>query len=226
MSSSRKLLKTTDFQARSRLFHKFYSLNRTNNIYLALYRSFFPRKAQPCYGVISHWLYLFCVYSYIAWPYSWEAAQGSSETITVPDNWKSGRIWGRRNCNFGANPGPTSCASGGCNGGLQCTNPVLSILELHTRFIAKTMFREFLPLVLLNGPYRGMVTKTSMTVLLTWLLLPLLVYWQNTTSLVSLVDGFNIPMSITNNKGCDLADCPADLNNGCEYRYILDWLYI
>lgn len=38
----------------------------------------------------------------------------------VPDNWKSGRIWGRQNCDFSTNPGPNSCITGGCNGGLLC----------------------------------------------------------------------------------------------------------
>ena len=32
---------------------------------------------------------------------------------------------------------------------------------------------------------------------------------------MSLVDGFNIPMSITNNKSCHTASCPADLNPNC-----------
>ncbi|KAF9448443.1 Osmotin, thaumatin-like protein [Macrolepiota fuliginosa MF-IS2] len=32
---------------------------------------------------------------------------------------------------------------------------------------------------------------------------------------VSLVDGFNFPMRITNNKGCPVADCPTDLNPEC-----------
>ncbi|KAI1789072.1 Osmotin thaumatin-like protein [Ganoderma leucocontextum] len=32
---------------------------------------------------------------------------------------------------------------------------------------------------------------------------------------VSLVDGFNIPMSVTNNQGCSVADCPVDLNANC-----------
>ncbi|KAB5587815.1 putative effector protein [Ceratobasidium theobromae] len=50
----------------------------------------------------------------------WEAPAGSNRTFTVPDNWKSGRIWGRRNCDFSTNPGPNSCSDGGCNGGLQC----------------------------------------------------------------------------------------------------------
>ncbi|KAA1474524.1 thaumatin-like protein [Dentipellis sp. KUC8613] len=50
----------------------------------------------------------------------WEAASHSSVSFSVPNNWKSGRIWGRRDCNFGSNSGPTSCVSGGCNGGLVC----------------------------------------------------------------------------------------------------------
>lgn len=32
---------------------------------------------------------------------------------------------------------------------------------------------------------------------------------------VSLVDGFNLPMSITNNVGCGVADCPVDLGPNC-----------
>ncbi|KAH8112930.1 Osmotin, thaumatin-like protein [Phellopilus nigrolimitatus] len=52
----------------------------------------------------------------------WEAAAFSTVSFYVPDNWKAGRIWGRRNCNFSANAGPNSCATGGCNGGLLCDN--------------------------------------------------------------------------------------------------------
>ncbi|CEL53363.1 Thaumatin-like protein PWIR2 OS=Triticum aestivum PE=2 SV=1 [Rhizoctonia solani AG-1 IB] len=50
----------------------------------------------------------------------WEAPAWSKRTFNVPDNWKAGRIWGRRNCNFSSNPGPNSCLTGGCNGGLRC----------------------------------------------------------------------------------------------------------
>lgn len=50
----------------------------------------------------------------------WEAGAFTHVTFSVPDNWKAGRIWGRRNCNFN-DPNPaTQCADGGCNGGLQC----------------------------------------------------------------------------------------------------------
>ncbi|KIJ56347.1 hypothetical protein M422DRAFT_239572 [Sphaerobolus stellatus SS14] len=53
-------------------------------------------------------------------PTGWEAPPRSTKTFHVPDDWKSGRIWGRRNCDFSVNPGPGSCLSGGCNGGLLC----------------------------------------------------------------------------------------------------------
>ncbi|CAE6427741.1 unnamed protein product [Rhizoctonia solani] len=52
----------------------------------------------------------------------WEAASNTSRSFQVPDNWKAGRIWGRRDCNFSVNPGPNSCITGGCNGGLLCDN--------------------------------------------------------------------------------------------------------
>ncbi|KAI0942869.1 hypothetical protein AcV7_002164 [Taiwanofungus camphoratus] len=32
---------------------------------------------------------------------------------------------------------------------------------------------------------------------------------------VSLVDGYNLPVSITNNQGCGVADCPVDLGPNC-----------
>lgn len=33
---------------------------------------------------------------------------------------------------------------------------------------------------------------------------------------VSLVDGYNIPIGITNNKGCPNADCSKDLSQDCS----------
>ncbi|XP_006455357.1 hypothetical protein AGABI2DRAFT_194957 [Agaricus bisporus var. bisporus H97] len=50
----------------------------------------------------------------------WEARPGTRVSFFVPNNWKAGRIWGRRGCNFSSNPGPNSCLDGGCNGGLLC----------------------------------------------------------------------------------------------------------
>ena len=53
-------------------------------------------------------------------PTGWEQTSGATVTFAVPFNWASGRIWGRTECNFSGNSGPTSCATGGCNGGLLC----------------------------------------------------------------------------------------------------------
>jgi hypothetical protein len=78
-------------------------------------------------------------------PNSWEAPAGTSVSFNVPNNWKAGRIWVRiipfaifissecssaqsstftqgrtQGCDFSTNPGPTSCVTGGCNGGLFC----------------------------------------------------------------------------------------------------------
>lgn len=54
----------------------------------------------------------------------WEAAANTQVSFAVPENWRAGRIWGRRNCDFStdidADPGPNSCLDGGCNGGLLC----------------------------------------------------------------------------------------------------------
>jgi hypothetical protein len=33
---------------------------------------------------------------------------------------------------------------------------------------------------------------------------------------VSIVDGYNLPISITNSQGCPVADCPVDLGPNCE----------
>jgi hypothetical protein len=32
---------------------------------------------------------------------------------------------------------------------------------------------------------------------------------------VSMVDGYNLPMRITNDQGCPVADCPVDINPNC-----------
>ncbi|KIK69292.1 hypothetical protein GYMLUDRAFT_153256, partial [Collybiopsis luxurians FD-317 M1] len=53
-------------------------------------------------------------------PNGWEQDAGKTVTFTVPDNWKAGRIWGRTECDFSTVQGPTSCVTGGCNGGLVC----------------------------------------------------------------------------------------------------------
>ncbi|KAJ7851978.1 thaumatin-like protein [Mycena leptocephala] len=52
-------------------------------------------------------------------PTGWKALPGSSVTFNVPDNWTAGRIWARTKCDFSIS-GPSSCVTGGCNGGLLC----------------------------------------------------------------------------------------------------------
>ncbi|KAL8278104.1 hypothetical protein RQP46_009564 [Phenoliferia psychrophenolica] len=55
------------------------------------------------------------------YPTGWVANQYTKVQFTVADDW-NGRIWGRRNCDFsGGSTSPNTCATGGCNGGLQCS---------------------------------------------------------------------------------------------------------
>ncbi|KAG8741801.1 hypothetical protein FRC10_002400 [Ceratobasidium sp. 414] len=110
----------------------------------------------------------------------WEAAAWSARSFSVPDNWKAGRIWARRNCNFATNPGPNSCADGGCNGGLKC--------DPHTGTgVPPASVAEW---TLSAGDGQD---------------------WYD----VSLVDGYNLPMRISNNVGCPVAECAVDLGPNC-----------
>ncbi|KAH8112928.1 thaumatin-like protein [Phellopilus nigrolimitatus] len=112
-------------------------------------------------------------------PTGWEAPAHSSVSFTVPDDWKSGRIWGRRDCDFSKNPGPSSCVTGGCNGGLLC------------------------------DPHSG--TGVPPATVAEWTLQGGSVDYYD----VSLVDGYNLPMQITNNAGCPIAGCAVDLIPNC-----------
>jgi len=113
-------------------------------------------------------------------PTGWEQAAFQTVTFSVPDNWQAGRIWGRRNCDFSVNPGPNSCATGGCNGGLLC------------------------------DPHTG--TGVPPATVAEWTLSGAggMDFYD-----VSLVDGYDLPMSITNNVNCPVADCPVDLGPNC-----------
>ncbi|TFK31468.1 thaumatin [Crucibulum laeve] len=82
----------------------------------------------------------------------WEAPSFTKVSFTVPDNWKAGRIWGRRNCNFSSNPGPNSCLDGGCNGGLLCQNPGVPPASLAEWTLQGDGNRDF---------YDGMYTITN-----------------------------------------------------------------
>jgi hypothetical protein len=135
-------------------------------------------------------------------PTGWEAASGNVTTFNVPNDWQSGycfyrscypllsieltifsayhsRIWGRTDCDF-SKPNASSCATGGCNGGLLCDEhggtgvPPVTVAEW-------TLGKNGSP--------------------------------DNYD--VSLVDGFNIPMSVVPTAGCQAIDCNTDLNPNC-----------
>ena len=38
---------------------------------------------------------------------------------------------------------------------------------------------------------------------------------------VSVVDGYNLPVRVTNNVGCSIADCPIDLGPNCGHAVII-----
>ncbi|KAI0669643.1 thaumatin-like protein [Trametes maxima] len=110
-------------------------------------------------------------------------AQNAFQTVSffVPNNWRAGRIWARRDCNFNSGtPGPNSCLDGGCNGGLLC--------DPHTGTgVPPATVAEF------TLGTNGLPDNYD----------------------VSLVDGYNLPVRINNNKGCPVADCPVDLGPNC-----------
>ncbi|KZV90874.1 thaumatin-like protein [Exidia glandulosa HHB12029] len=113
-------------------------------------------------------------------PTGWEAGAFTARSFTIPNNWKAGRIWGRRNCNFNnTQPGYLQCATGGCNGGLQC--------DIHSGTgVTPATLAEF---TLDDGGSD----------------------WYD----VSLVDGYDLPMRITNNQGCPAPQCNVDLGPNC-----------
>jgi len=106
-------------------------------------------------------------------------AAGSSVTFPVPDNWTAGRIWPRTECDFSTNPGPNSCATGGCNGGLLCAS--------------------------VGGTGVPPATVAEFT----------LVPSGQDNYDVSVVDGFNVPVEVTNTASCPVASCPVNLNPSC-----------
>ncbi|KAL5478585.1 hypothetical protein ACEPAI_2769 [Sanghuangporus weigelae] len=130
-------------------------------------------------------------------PTGWEAPAGSSVSFSVPDNWKAGRIWGRRNCDFITNPGPTSCATGGCNGGLLCDSHTGTVgcSDLANARMARNAESKSLPVTVAEWTLQSDENKDFYD--------------------VSLVDGFDLPMSITNTVRCPVASCGADLAAKC-----------
>ncbi|TCD63648.1 hypothetical protein EIP91_005128 [Steccherinum ochraceum] len=114
----------------------------------------------------------------------WEAAAFTAVSFSVPDNWKAGRIWARRNCNFN-DPNPaTQCADGGCNGGLVCDSRTGSGVP---------------PATLAEFTLEGAGNKDFFD--------------------ISLVDGYNLPLRIDNDKGCPVPECAVDLGPNCPPQY-------
>ncbi|KAJ7065528.1 Osmotin thaumatin-like protein [Mycena amicta] len=117
----------------------------------------------------------------------WKAEPGSHVSFEVADNWMSGRIWPRTQCDFSKDPGPTSCATGGCIGGLECDPS--------------------------TGTGVPPATVAEFTL-------------SDDSSVpdnydVSVKDGYNVQMQITNSAGCGLPEvpsCPVNLNSDCPKR--------
>lgn len=66
-----------------------------------------------------------------------------------------------------------------------------------------------------NGPYREMGIEISMTVCQPAVLCDAPSQLCACVLLVSLVDGYDLPMSITPNASCPVASCPVDLGPIC-----------
>ncbi|TFY59571.1 hypothetical protein EVJ58_g5704 [Rhodofomes roseus] len=109
-------------------------------------------------------------------PTGWEAPPHTSVSFSVPNDWDSGRIWGRLACDFSNSSTGQTCLSGSCSGGLECTAP---------------------------GNTPASLAEWTLSA------------GSNDYYDVSLVDGFNVPLAITNNVGCSVASCPVDLDAIC-----------
>ncbi|BGP06868.1 hypothetical protein JCM10049v2_002696 [Rhodotorula toruloides] len=110
-------------------------------------------------------------------PTGWEMPAGSTISFTVQETW-GGRVWPRTGCDFSdsSKPDYAQCASGGCKGGLLCTEsgvPPCTLAEFNLQ--------------------------------------------ENVDNYdLSLVDGYNVPIAITNSADCSLANCPYDLLSSCS----------
>ncbi|ORY88779.1 thaumatin [Leucosporidium creatinivorum] len=137
----------------------------------------------------------------------WEAPSGTSEDLIVEESW-GGRVWARTGCDFTSDlPDYEQCETGGCVGGLECGKgdeggtgrlPVtLAEFNLQT----ETDHYDSS-----NGSRTPSLIQPSEAVLPSPRLMPLF---------LSQVDGFNVPMAITNSADCPLSNCPFDLRLNC-----------
>ncbi|ESK92281.1 thaumatin-like protein [Moniliophthora roreri MCA 2997] len=131
----------------------------------------------------------------------WEAPAWSTVTFSVPDNWTAGRIWARRNCDFSRSGGPTAqCLTGGCNGGLECDRNTGTGVPPATIAVVK--------LISCPTSFTNVALDCSEWTLSSNPNIP-----DNYD--ISLVDGYNLPARISNNKGCPVAECAKDLGPNC-----------
>jgi hypothetical protein len=82
--------------------------------------------------------------------------------------------------------------------------------------VTLTLAPAFLLPLLPSGLYRGMAIEIFTTVR------PTIAEFSPAMNIpgffaVSLVDGYNLPLSVTNNVGCSTADCPVDLGPSCTH---------
>ncbi|KAI0030381.1 thaumatin [Vararia minispora EC-137] len=110
----------------------------------------------------------------------WEMASGTSVSFTVSNNWTAGRVWPRTGCDFSTSQDASSCATGGCSGGLECTDGTAAAPVTLAEFTLSSSLSDFYD--------------------------------------VSLVNGFNVPVGITNTIGCAVSNCPVNLNANCPAK--------
>ncbi|CAG7850269.1 Thaumatin-like protein 1a AltName: Full=Mdtl1; AltName: Full=Pathogenesis-related protein 5a; Short=PR-5a; AltName: Allergen=Mal d 2; Flags: Precursor [Serendipita indica DSM 11827] len=120
-------------------------------------------------------------------PTGWEAPAWSVRTFYVPDNWRAGRIWGEYSS---------------------------TVLSRRNCDFSKPAAQSCLTGACNGGLLCDMRTGTGIppASVAEWTL-----EGDSGTDHydVSLVDGYNLPMRITNNKGCPVVECAQDLGPDC-----------
>ena len=137
---------------------------------------------------------------------------------------------GRRDCDFDVpNPGPNSCLDGGCVGGLECDPQTGTVrcMQLSVTRVGCIQCLCSTSTSFLRKPFQGVPPAT------------LAEFNLGATDnydgehvdsepqgqpqkltrhyiVVSIVDGYNLPMKIINDAGCPTPSCPVDLGPNCE----------
>lgn len=132
----------------------------------------------------------------------WEQLAFTTISFQIPNDWKAGRIWvctifhhtflsmtsimqGRRDCDFSTTNDVNSCLSGGCNGGLVC-DPVTGTVgfDFSLKAFKLNLLQGVPPATLAEWTLSGDGNRDFYD--------------------VSIVDGYNLPMRITNNVNCPM----------------------